>query len=135
MNNFQWVTYFLVRESVGRHLYISSPGTKWNGFGAIVIEEVRPQGREDIPDSCTEQATRCKKYTFNCKYWIDLANLVAILCLKLCWTRLVDSIKSTNVNCITQNRLSWRLFFSITFAFTKMILAIPAGGWMSNTLS
>ena len=76
--------------SVGRHLYISSAGTKWKGFGAIVIEEVRPQGREDIPDPCTERATHCEKCTFSCKYRIDLANLVAIPYLKLCWTRLVD---------------------------------------------
>ena len=77
--------------NVGRHLYISSPETKWKGFGAIVTKEVRPRGREDIPDPCTERATRCEKYTFNCKYRIDLANLVVIPYLKLCWTRLVDT--------------------------------------------
>ena len=76
---------------VGRHLYISSPGAKWKGFGAIAIEEASPQGREDILDPRTERATRCKKYTFNCKYGIDLANLVAIPYLKICWTRLVDT--------------------------------------------
>ena len=86
-----WGRIVWVEISVGRHLYISSPGTKWKGFGAIVIEEVRPRGREDIPDPCTERATRCKKYTFNCKYRIDLANLVAIPYLKLCWTHLVDT--------------------------------------------
>ena len=32
---------------VGRHLYISR-------FGAIVIEEARRRGREDILDPCTE---------------------------------------------------------------------------------
>ena len=75
---------------VSRHLYISSPGTKWNGFVAIIIEEVKPWGREDIPDPCTERTIRCKKYIFNCKYRIDLANLVAIPYIKLCWTCLVD---------------------------------------------
>ena len=70
--------------SVGRHLYISIPGAKRKGFGVIDIEEARPRDREDILDPCTERATRCKKYTFNCKYRIDLANLVAIPYLKLC---------------------------------------------------
>ena len=49
----------LVGDSVGVHLYISSPGTKWKGFGAIVIEEARPRGREDILDPCTERVTCC----------------------------------------------------------------------------
>ena len=38
----------------------------------------------------TSKATRCKEHTFNCKYRINLANLVVIAYLKLCWTRQVD---------------------------------------------
>ena len=63
---------------------------KWKGFGAIAIEEARPRGREDVLNPCTERATHCKKHTFNCKYRINLANLVAIPYLKLCWTYLAD---------------------------------------------
>ena len=70
--------------SVGRCLYIGNPGTKRKGFGVIDTEEMRPRGRENILDPCIERATRCKKYTFNCKYRIDLANLVVIPYVKLC---------------------------------------------------
>ena len=80
----------MFRFHVGRHLYISSPGTKWKRFGAIVIKEARLRGQENILDPCTGRATRCKKYRFNCEYRKDLANLVAIPYLKLCWTLLVD---------------------------------------------
>ena len=53
---------------------------------------MRLRGRENILELCNEQAARCKEHMFNCKYRINLVNLVVIPYLKLCWTRLVGII-------------------------------------------